>query len=185
MPPRKPLTVSLPRDVAEEIADAARRTRRSVAFIVRRALGAAPHAAEVPTGQRAELTLVTDEDDPADTLTKIKAHEKAHPSVGNRSLDDAIAAAWTATRARFHAWIAREEAAAQNERADDLDRELVDAQDPATSLERLAHLSTSEYPKVRALVAVNPSTPADVLHRLSADKEPYVRDAVTNRRLKG
>lgn len=179
MPPRKPLIVEVQREVAEEIADAARRTQRSVAFIVRRALGAAPNAQNVPSGEKAELALTTDEDDPADQLTKIKAHAKS------RSLDDAIAAAWTETRARFHAWIAREEAAGQAERADDLDHSLRDAQDPKISIDRLIALASSEYPKVRALVAIHPACPADILTKLSTDKEPYVRDAVENRRLKG
>jgi len=179
MPPRKPLTVQVPLEVAGEIADAARRTQRSIAFIVRRALGAAPNATNVPQGDRQALVLTTDEDDPADTLTKIEAAAKT------RSLDDAIAAAWTETRARFHAWIAREEAACQAERADDLDAALRDSQDPKVSVERLTTLASSEYPKVRALVAVHAACPAEVRARLAEDKEPYVRDAVENRRLKG
>jgi hypothetical protein len=180
MPPRKPLTVSLPRDVADELADAARRTQRSVAFIVRRALGAAPNASDAGApSERVDLALTTDEDDPPDTATKIKAAAKG------RSLDDAIAAAWRETRARFHAWIAREEAAATAERADDLDTSLADAQAASTPVARLTALASSEYPKVRALVAIHPSTPPDVLAKLSQDKEPYVRDAVENRRLKG
>jgi hypothetical protein len=179
MPPRKSPTVQVPREVATEIEDAARRTGRSVAFIVRRALGAAPNASAAPEGKRVALALGTDEDDPADTLIKIKAAGKG------RSLEDAIAAAWTETRARFHAWIAREEAAAQAERADDLDAALSDARDSAIPVERLRALAASEYPKVRALVAVHPSTPAEILDRLAQDREPYVRDAVTNRRLAG
>ena len=72
-PTRKPLVVQVPATVADEINDAARRTQRSVAFIVRRALAAAPAAQLVPTGDRAPFPIVTDEDDPADTLPKIKA----------------------------------------------------------------------------------------------------------------
>ena len=180
MPPRKPLTVSLPQTVADELADAARRTQRSVAFIVRRALGAAPNAPDRSVdGERVPLALTTDEDDPADTLTKIKAAAK------ERALEDAIAAAWLETRARFHAWIAREEAAAQAENADDLDTALGQAQDPKATVEILVRLAANEYPKVRALVAIHPATPPEALARLAQDKEPYVRDAVENRRLKG
>ena len=172
--------VQVPGDVADEIADAARRTHRSVGFIVRRALGAAASAQLVPAGDRAPLTIAVDEDDPADTLSKIKAFASSE-----RSLDDAVTAAWTATRARFQAWIAREESAAQAERADDLDTALTDAAAATTPAARLTDLSKSEYPKVRALVAVHPSCPPEVLTKLAADKEPYVRDAVENRRLKG
>src|SRR4051794_20839633 len=93
-PSRKPLIVQGPAAVADELSDAARRTQRSVAFIVRRALGAAGAAHLAPAGDRVPLTISTDEDDPADTLSKIKA------AAGDRSLDDAVAAAWTATRAR-------------------------------------------------------------------------------------
>jgi hypothetical protein len=180
MPARKPLTVQVPSEVAGEIEDAARRTQRSVAFIVRRALGAAPNALPVsPTGEKRELVLATGEDDPADTPTKIKSLAKG------RSLDDAITAAWTETRARFHAWIAREESVGQAEHADHLDTSLRDAQDPKTAAARLIALASSEYPKVRALVAIHAACPADVLTRLAQDKEPYVRDAVENRKLKG
>jgi hypothetical protein len=179
MPPRKPITVQLPREVATEIADAAARTQRSVAFIVRRALGAAPNAPPASHGEKHELALTTGEDDPADMLTKIKAMAK------ERSLDHAIAAAWLETRARFHAWIAREEAAGEAERADDLDAALRESQDPGTSAARLTALASSEYPKVRALIAIHPACPAEILTKLAQDKEPYVRDAVENRRLKG
>jgi hypothetical protein len=179
-PAKKPVTVQLPTAVRDEIADAARRTHRSVAFIVRRALAAIPKGASAvgAAGPRAPLELTTDDDDPADTVSKIKAAAGA-------SLDDAIAAAWIATRARFQAWIAREEAAGQAERADDLDAGLRDAAAAATPVARLVELSKSEYPKIRALVAAHPQAPKEVLERLSADKEPYVRDAVENRRLKG
>jgi hypothetical protein len=179
-PARKPLTVQVAVLVADEIGDAARRTRRSVAFIVRRALGAAPNAQVVPEGERVALQLTTDEDDPADTLSKIKAHGQR-----DLSLDDAVAAAWLATRARFQAWIAREEDAARAEDAHDLDTELKDAGAPSTTVARLIELSKSEYPKVRALVAVHASTPPEVLKVLATDREPYVRDATENRRLKG
>jgi hypothetical protein len=175
-PTRKPLTVQVPRSVADEIVDAAQRTHRSVAFIVRRALSAGLHAAETAEpGESAALVLTTDDDDPADTAAKIKA------AAGERSLDEAIAAAWTATRARFHAWIAREEAAREAELADDLDLGLRDAAAPGTSAERLAQLARSEYPRVRALVAAHPSTPADSLAALRKDRDRTVREAATRR----
>lgn len=180
MPPsKKPLAVSLPQTIASEIADAARRTQRSTAFIVRRALAAAPKdAASAPADPAtAALALTLDEDDPPDTLSKIKS------AAGARPLDTAIASAWLATRARFQAWIAREEAAAHAERADDLDAGLRDARDPNLDLARLLALSKSEYPKIRALVAVHPATPPEVLAALARDREPYVRDAVENRSL--
>lgn len=177
MPPRKPLTVSVPPEVAGEIAEAARRTHRSIAFIVRRALAACKDAPAAPAGERAPLQLTTDDDDPPDTAARIKA------AAGARPLDDAIAAAWIATRARFQAWIAREEAAAQAERADELDDSLRDARDPSTPVDKLRALAGSAYPKVRALVAAHPSTPPDVLSRLAKDREPYVREAVERRRL--
>lgn len=177
MPPaKKPLLVTLPAPVAAEIADAARRTQRSTAFIVRRALAAAPkNPGAPPSGETTSLALVLDEDDPPDTLAKIKSAAAPHP------LDGAIAAAWLATRARFQAWIAREESAASAERADDLDAGLRDAQNPTTSLARLKELAASPYPKIRALVAAHPATSPDLLSRLAQDREPYVREAVTAR----
>jgi len=175
-PSRKPLTILVPRSVADEIADAAQRTHRSVAFIVRRALAAGLAAADsADAGETAELVITTDDDDPADTNAKIKA------AAGERSLDVAIAGAWTATRARFHAWIAREEAAREAELADDLDLGLRDAAASGTSAERLAQLAKSEYPKVRALVAAHASTPADALAALRKDRDRTVREAATAR----
>ncbi len=162
--------------VADELTDAARRLHRSVAFIARRALAAAPNADPVPSGEKVPLTLATDEDDPPDTIAKIKA------SASGRSLEDALGAAWLATRAKFHAWIAREEDAGQAEKADDLDAALRDAKDPNIDAERLALLAGSEYPKVRALIAQHPSCTKELLAKLATDKEPYVRDAVANRR---
>jgi hypothetical protein len=179
MPPRKPLQVQVPGMVADEITDAARRLHRSIAFIARRALAAAPNADPVPSGEPTALVLTTDEDDPADTLSKIKA------SASGRSLDDALGAAWLATRAKFHAWIAREEDAGQAEKADDLDTALRDARDPSSDAVRLALLAGSEYPKVRALVAAHPACTRELLEKLAADKEPYVRDAASNRKLSG
>ena len=162
--------------VADELTDAARRLHRSIAFIARRALAAAPNAEPVPSGEKIALVLATDEDDPADTLSKIKS------SASGRSVDDALGAAWLATRAKFHAWIAREEDAGQAEKADDLDTALRDAKDPNMDIARLVILAASEYPKVRALVAQHPLCTKELLTKLAADKEPYVRDAVANRR---
>lgn len=176
MPPRKPLHVHVPQMVADELTDAAHRLHRSIAFIVRRALAAAPNAELVPSGDRVQLVVATDEDDPADTIAKIKA------AAAGRSLDDAVGAAWLATRAKFHAWIAREEDAGQAEKADDLDAALRDAKDPNVDAARLAMLAGSEYPKVRALVAQHPACTKELLAKLAGDKEPYVRDAVANRR---
>lgn len=181
MPPaKKALTVSMPRTVAHEVADVAARTQRSVAFIARRALSAAPPDAPLPAMTELEsLALTTDEDDPPDTVSKLKA------AATSRCLDEALAAAWVATRDRFKKWLEREESAQQAERADDLDAGLRAAADPATAVDRLVVLGSSEYPKIRALVAAHPKTPAEVLGRLAQDREPYVRDAVENRRLKG
>jgi hypothetical protein len=176
VPPRKPLSVNVPAVVAEEIGDAARRLHRSPAFIARRALAAAPNAELSISDERVPFILATDEDDPADTLTKIKA------AASGRSLDEALTAAWITTRARFHAWIAREEHAGAAEHAHDLDSALRDARDPSIDMARLIELATSEYPKVRALVAAHPACTKELLEKLAADKEPYVRDAVANRR---
>jgi hypothetical protein len=176
-PAKKPLQVTLPTGIAAEIADAARRTQRSTAFIVRRALAAAPKNPDaLPTGATTSLALTLDEDDPPNTLAKIKS------AAAPQSLDGAIAAAWLATRARFHAFIAREESAASAERADDLDAGLRDARDPKTPLSRLTELAASDYPKIRALVAQHPATPPALLARLSQDREPYVREAAARSR---
>jgi hypothetical protein len=164
--------VMVPADVAREIADVARRARRSVAFVVRRAIGSGPPPGDTPTGALVELALTTDDDDPTNLVAKIKA------AAGERELGAAINAAWGATRARFLEWAAREEQAAQAERADDLDAALAEAAAPETSPDRLAALSSSEYVRVRALVAAHPRTPADVRARLAADRDRVVRAAV-------
>ena len=117
------------------------------------------------------LELTTDEDDPADTASKIKA------AAGSRSVDDALAAAWMATRDRFRAWVEREESAAQAERADDLDSALADAEKASAPPARLSELARSEYPKVRAMVAAHTSTPPEALAALAQDKERTVRAA--------
>ena len=169
----KPLTVELPRAIAAEIADAAQKTHRSTTFIVARALAAgrgATHFPTIPWGELVKLTLTSDDDDPPAAIAAVK----------KASADD-IAAAWTATRARFAAWIAREQEAQANERADDLDAGLRDAADPAATPARLAELATSEYVKVRALVARHPATPAAVLAALGADADRIVRAALAAR----
>jgi len=161
----------VPAEVAREIADVARRTRRSVAFVVRRAIGSGPPPGDAPTGALVELALTTDDDDPANLPAKIKA------AAGDRDLGAAIAAAWGATREKFLAWAAREAEAAQAERADDLDAALAEAAAPDTTPDRLAALSSSEYVRVRALVAAHPRTPPDLRARLAADKDRVVREA--------
>lgn len=176
MPPRsKTPTVTLPQSIADEIRDAAARTHRSVSFIVARALAAgqgAPPVAPGPTidGATSELELVSDEDNPPSAQQRAK---KASPAE--------VAAAWTATRARFAAWIAREEEAQQAERADDLDAGLRDAADAATPPARLLALAGSEYVRVRALVAAHPATPPEALVRLREDKDRVVREALARR----
>ena len=189
MPPKKPLTVTLPRSIANEIADVAQKTQRSIAFIVRRAFAAAASEKTQPLSDAAKLAAMppdpvpfaieTDEDDPPNTALKIRE------AAGKASLEDAVTSAWLATRRRFLAWADKEQSAGAAERADDLDAGLRDAADPKTGKDRLVALSKSEYPKIRALVAAHPLTPPDVLATLASDKEPYVRDAVENRRLKG
>lgn len=165
---------------ATEIARIAEGAGRSVAFVVERALAAAklgPMIGGAP-GEMA-LVLASDDEDPADLRARIA--KRARP-VG--SLDAAVEAAWHATRERFVAWVAREQEARKAEVADDLDRELVAARSPATSREQLTALGGSVYPRVRALVAVHAATDEATLARLARDREPYVRDAVTNRRLR-
>ncbi|MGZ3440948.1 MAG: variant leucine-rich repeat-containing protein [Polyangia bacterium] len=132
MPPKgKAFTVELPQAIADEIADAARKSHRSTAFIVARAL----------------------------------------------------AAAWTATRARVAAWIAREVEAQKAEHADDLDAGLRDAADAKAAPARLVELARSEYVRVRTLVARHPEAPPEALQILGADKDRVVREALENRRL--
>jgi hypothetical protein len=171
--PKKPKaeTLELPRAVADEIADAAARTHRSVAFIVARALAAGKDAAPQPLdGELAELAITSDEDDPPNA---VKAAKTADPS--------RLAGAWVATRARFAAWIAREVAAQAAERADDLDAGLRDAANAAATPARLAELATSEYVRVRALVAVHPKTARETLAKLAEDRDRVVREALQSR----
>ncbi|HZS40786.1 MAG TPA: hypothetical protein VFF06_28330 [Polyangia bacterium] len=168
----KPLTVEIGSSTREAVEAIARRTHRSVAFIVRRALAAAASAPAVAaSGPRATLAIATDDDDPADTAAKIRA------AANGRPLGEAIEAAFAATRAKFEAWAAREEAAAAAERADDLDAGLRDAVDAKTARSRLAELANSEYPRVRALVAAHPQAGDDTLAKLAGDRERTVREA--------
>jgi hypothetical protein len=168
------LLVEVPAKVREEILAVAHKTHRSVAFIVRRALSAAKDATGVapPAQDRVSLAVTADEDDPPETLGKLRA------LVGTRSLDEAVAGAWSATREKFLSFVQRAEAADAAAVADDLDRGLADASHPETSAERLAELAKSAYPKVRALAAAHPTTATDVLTRLARDKDRTVRQAV-------
>ncbi len=176
MPPKgKAATLELPAAIAAEIADAAHKTHRSTVFIVARARAAGKGAPAVPLdGPLAPLALTSDDDDPP---SAVAAAKKA------RAAD--VAAAWTATRARFAAWIAREQEAQQAERADDLDAGLRDAESPATPPVRLVELARSEYVRVRTLVARHPAAPPEALAILGADTDRVVREALENRRLAG
>jgi hypothetical protein len=172
-----PAQVLVSVETAAEIRQVAAAVRRSVAFVVERALSAAPSVNGPAGATSLELTL--DEDDPGDLRARIAKR------AGTRMLDGAVNAAWQATRTRFSAWVEREKAAQAGERADELDAELADASEPTTPAPRLIELANSAYPKVRALVAANPGAPADTVRKLADDREPYVRDAVENRRQRG
>lgn len=175
---KRSLKIKLPVEIAQEIARVAEATQRSTAFIALRALAAAPKATVGDGAKTAAFELTLDEDDAANTLTKIAS------TSGERSVDEALAAAWLATRDRFSKFLAVEASARESEQADELDGSLREAEALATKASRLATLSTSDYPRVRALVAAHPNTTAAVLAQLARDKEPYVRDAVVNRNLK-
>jgi hypothetical protein len=176
VPPKgKAAAIELPQTIADEIADAAHKTHRSTTFIVARALAAGKGAPPVPlTAPTSALVLSSDDDDPPSALAAAK---KATPAE--------LAAAWTATRARFAAWIAREVEAQKAEHADDLDRGLADAENPATPPARLVELAKSEYVRVRTMVARHPGAPPEALAVLGADKDRVVREALENRRLAG
>src|SRR5262245_49810369 len=79
MPPKtKGLSVELPAGLADEIAEIARTTHRSTAFIARRALAAALGAKGSSPGVPNDpavrtLALTTDEEDPGDLLAKLRA----------------------------------------------------------------------------------------------------------------
>ncbi|HEX8954005.1 MAG TPA: hypothetical protein VF945_19255, partial [Polyangia bacterium] len=121
MPPKgKAASIELPSAIADEIADAAHKTHRSTAFVIARALAAGKGAPPVPlSAPTTALPITSDEDDPPSAAAAAK-----------RATPAELAAAWTATRARFAAWIAREVEAQRAEHADDLDRGLADAADP-------------------------------------------------------
>src|SRR5262249_1239756 len=108
--------------------------------------------------------------DPASVLAAVK---KATPAQ--------LCAAWTATRGRFAAWIAREQEAQEAERADDLDAGLRDAADPKTPPARLKSLAQSEYVPLAALVARHPATAPEALALLRDDKDRVVRAALASR----
>lgn len=174
MPPKgKSPSIDLPPAIAKEIADAAAKTHRSTAFIIARALAAGKGAPPVSlTAPFVALALTSDEDDPPKALSAAKS-----------ASTEELAAAWSATRARFAAWIAREVEAQKAEHADDLDRGLADAENPATPAARLVELARSEYVRVRTLVARHPAAPPEALAILGADKDRVVREALENRRL--
>ncbi len=174
MPPKsKAPSIELPPAIADEIADAAQKTHRSTAFIIARALAAGKGAQPQPlTAPLQPLVITSDEDDPPSALSAAKKASSAE-----------LAAAWTATRARFAAWIAREVDAQRAEQADDLDRGLDDAANPATPPARLVELARSEYVRVRTLLARHPAAPPEALQILGADKDRVVREALENRRL--
>ncbi len=171
---KKPTTLQLPKALGEEIADVARRAQRSVAFVVHRTLLTSGGAAPV-VGPTAPLALATDDEDAPSLLGKLQL------AAAGRPLDQALVACWPAAREKFHVWLARLEEAAKAERADDLDSALRQAADAATPAARLAELAQSEYPKVRALVAVHASTTAEVVNRLQKDRERSVREAASSR----
>lgn len=153
----------------------ARRAQRSVAFVVHRALLVGKGSAGVEGGPTAPLLLATDDEDPPGLLGKLET------ASGGRPLEQAVAAAWPVAREKFQAWLARLEEAAQAERADDLDSALAEAANSATGAQRLAELSKSEYPKIRALVAAHASTPKEVVAKLQNDRERSVREAASAR----
>ena len=63
----KPRTLELPTATADEIAAAAARSERSIAFLVLGALKSAPALSGDPgAGARKTLSLETDDDDPRD-----------------------------------------------------------------------------------------------------------------------
>jgi hypothetical protein len=169
---KKTQVLELPTAVRDEIVEVARRAQRSVAFVVHRALVAGKGVGAPPDGPRAPLPLALDEDDPPSLPGKISA------AAGARPLDDAVAAAWSAARDKFQAWLKRADEASEAERADDLDTGLRDAAAPTTPAARLAALAKSEYVRVRALVAAHPSTPSAVRAELARDADRVVRAAV-------
>jgi len=176
VPPKgKAASIELPSAIADEIADAAHKTHRSTAFILARALAAGKGAPAVAlTAPMKALPLASDEDDPPSALAAAKKASAAE-----------VAAAWTATRARFAAWIAREVEAQKAERADDLDAGLRDAADAKTAPARMVELARSEYVRVRTTLIANPAVTPEALAILAADKDRVVREALENKKLAG
>jgi hypothetical protein len=173
-------SLRLPPSVADEIAAASARSERSVAFLVLGALkSAAALTGDPAAGERRELSLTTDEDDPRDIGTRLDrlAAEKAK----GRSLDDAVALAWSARRTQILAWVDRIASVDVGTQADDLDQGLRDAAAPGTASARLIELARSPYPRVRALVAAHLGTPPEALAILGADRERIVREALERR----
>lgn len=172
----KNLKIKLPPDVAAEITQVAERTQRSTAFIALRALLAGGKTAPVvATPNMLPFELRVDDDDPASTFAKIKA------AAGPLPLDQALAGAWASTRQRFAQWLEQESTARQAEAADELDQGLAEATSTSTPAARLVILASSDYPRIRALVAAHANTPEAVVAKLAKDKEPYVREAVAAR----
>ncbi len=167
--------IPVPSSVKQEIEELARRAGRSTGFVTRRALVAAKgKSGPIADGPRADLLLSLDEDD--DPKTPKKIAELCTERGGDPG--DALASAWGATRAQFHAWLARLEEADAASRADDLDAALAEAESPTTSAERLAVLASHEYVQVRARVAANPNTTVATLEKLSTEREKTIRAAL-------
>jgi hypothetical protein len=148
--------------------------------VVRRALAAAkdPPAASFAAEPTAKLELTLDDED--DPKTRARIAELIAPIAARLGGSEgaALAAAWSQTRARFHDWLAKQEAADRAAQADDLDQALAEAASAATAPDRLAALAGSEWVQVRARAARNPRTPAPALERLAAERERVVRAAL-------
>lgn len=175
------LALSLPLEIAQEIAAAAMRAERSVGFLVLGALKSAPAlVGKAPGGPSHDLLVTTDEDDPKDLAKRLQklAVEKAPGA----STEVAVALAWSARRSQILAWVDRIAAVNLGARADDLDDGLREASAPGTSTERLLALAQSDYPKVRALVVAHPRAPAAALELLARDREKAVRQAFSDKR---
>ena len=175
------LALKLPTAVADEIESAARRSERSVGFLVLGALkSSGALSGDIPDPRRA-MEVTTGDDDPKDLGARLKklAADKKLP------IDDAVALAWVARRAAILAWVDKIAAVDVGQQADDLDEGLRRAADPKTPAAELVALAGSVYVKVRVLVAENPSSPKDALIKLGADKDRVVREALENRTLAG
>jgi len=175
----KPRSLELPVATADEIAAAAARSELSIAFLVLGALKSAPALVGEPGGARKALPLTTDDDDPRDLHKRLDklADDKAR----GKSLDDAVALAWTARRAQILAWVERIAHVDEGQKADDLDSGLRDAATATTAGPRLLELARSPYPRVRALVAAHKAAPPEALKLLASDKERIVMEALEQR----